>query len=158
MADLQSKEALMRDVLLGEWAASEIAPPVRAMRALRLRRRRDTLVRTSVTAVALICVSLFAWRAFQRESEVPVSFPAPPTWLVRTQNLAAADIVHTAPIAVVVRSPSNLPQGLVVHSRPGLYSPLSDEGLLAMLADRSPVLVGAPGERRLILQDENILQ
>lgn len=158
MNSFRAKEALMRDVLLGEWAAPDSAPPVRALRALRWRRRRDHLVRTSVAAAALVCLSVFAWRTLQHEREVPVASPAPPSWLVRTQSLPASEIVHTAPRAVVVRSPSNLPQGLVVHSRAGLYSPLSDEGLLAMLADRSPVLIGAPGKRRLIFQDEGLRQ
>lgn len=153
MTDRQASEILMRDMLVGEFS-----PPASALRALRTRRRRQQLARTGLAAVVLLSLTLFAARTFQRESALAVPTPRPPAWLVRTQDLPNSDVVRTAPVAVVVNTPTNLPQNLVVYTRSGLYAPLSDEGLLALLADRSPALIGSPGDRRLIFLNDDLRQ
>jgi hypothetical protein len=146
-------DSLWRDTLLTPDLLRAFEPPAAALRVLRRRRRLRQAVPTVLAAVLLLAwFGISRWSGGRGAPEKPTpSIDADPSWIVHTRATMAEEVVRTKALANIVTTSRDFEPVFVVRSGPGRYSTLSDEALLAMLADRAPALVGAPGERRLIL-------
>jgi hypothetical protein len=157
MNESRRQEELWRDLLLGGSSVPVFEPPAAALHALRGRRRRRLAGQAAATLASLAFVVVAGWWSIRpRSADRPVaSVPAAPSWMVRSHDRPAVAVVHTTTTPDTVSTARSHSQALVVHSRPGRFLPLSDEGLLAMFRNQSPALVGAPGERRLVFLHED---